>query len=143
MYNELSMMNRVFFLWLVLSAAFAAGAGAQSNVVMVTLDTTRADRMGFLGSKRGLTPHLDTLAREGAVFTRAYAQAPLTTVFHASLLTGSYPLYHTVDGFGVPLPASVLREGHSASTANCLDGPADFRGADETGRRLFRNRPAA
>jgi arylsulfatase A-like enzyme/Flp pilus assembly protein TadD len=82
-------------------------AVAQPNVVLLTLDTTRADRMGFLGSKRGLTPNLDSLAKEGVVFTRAYSQAPITTVAHASLLTGSYPLHHTVDGFGVPLPPTV------------------------------------
>jgi len=101
-------MKRHFLLAAVLFTACSARVPAQQpNIVIITLDTTRADRMGFLGSKKGLTPNLDALAREGAVFTRAYAQAPTTTVSHASLLTGSYPLYHTVDGFGVPLPASV------------------------------------
>jgi len=38
------------------------------NVIVITLDTTRADRMGFLGSKRGLTPNLDAMARQGVVF---------------------------------------------------------------------------
>ena len=49
------------------------------NVILITLDTTRADRMGFLGSKRGLTPNLDALARQSVVFTHAYCQVPLTT----------------------------------------------------------------
>jgi len=57
------------------------------NIILITLDTTRADRMGFLGSKRGLTPNLDALAHQSTVFTRAYAQAPLTTVSHATILT--------------------------------------------------------
>src|ERR1700682_2776668 len=48
------------------------------NVILITLDTTRADRMGFLGSNRGLTPHLDPMARQGLVFTRAYSHVPLT-----------------------------------------------------------------
>ncbi len=100
------MKRRLLFPVLFL-ACWPMAAAAQPNVVLITLDTTRADRMGFLGSKRGLTPNLDALAREGAVFTRAYSQAPITTVAHASLLTGAYPLHHTVDGFGVPLPASV------------------------------------
>src|SRR5208282_5656187 len=73
------------------------------NVILITLDTTRADRMGFLGSKRGLTPYLDALARESVVFTRAYAQVPLTTASHATILTGTYPQFHQVNDFGVPL----------------------------------------
>lgn len=66
------------------------------NIILITLDTTRADRMGFLGSKRGLTPNLDGLARQSVVFERAYAQAPLTSVSHATILTGTYPQYHLV-----------------------------------------------
>ena len=77
------------------------------DVLLITLDTTRADRMGFLGSARGLTPALDALARAGTVFTRAYAQAPITTVSHATILTGTYPPLNGVDDFGAPLPASV------------------------------------
>jgi arylsulfatase A-like enzyme len=70
---------------------------------LITLDTTRADRMGFLGSKRGLTPNLDALARQSVVFTHAYSQIPLTTASHATILTGTYPQYHQVNDFGVPL----------------------------------------
>ena len=73
------------------------------NVILITLDTTRADRMGFLGSKRGLTPHLDVLARQSVVFTRAYSQAPLTDVSHATILSGTYPQYHQVLTFPIPL----------------------------------------
>src|SRR5438128_50242 len=60
--------------------ALPAAAVERPNVVLVTLDTTRADRMGFLGSPRGLTPALDALARQGTVFEKAFAQAPITTV---------------------------------------------------------------
>jgi arylsulfatase A-like enzyme len=80
-----------------------AGSAAPPNIILITLDTVRADRMGFLGSKRGLTPHLDALARQSAVFTRAYSQVPLTTASHASILTGTYPQFHQVDDFQVPL----------------------------------------
>ncbi len=82
-------------------------AQVRPNVLLITLDTTRADRMGFLGSTRGLTPNLDALARTATVFMRAYAQAPITTVSHATILTGTYPPFHGVDDFGAPLPASV------------------------------------
>jgi arylsulfatase A-like enzyme/Flp pilus assembly protein TadD len=100
-------VRRVILL-LVLSAAICVPRAAIApNIVLVTLDTTRADRMGFLGSTRGLTPALDALARESLVFTRAYAQAPVTTVSHATILSGTYPLYHGVTDFGVPLGATV------------------------------------
>src|SRR3954471_12243475 len=73
------------------------------NIILITLDTTRADRMGFLGSQRGLTPNLDALANQSAIFTRAYSQTPLTTVSHATILTGTYPQFHLVNDFRVPL----------------------------------------
>src|ERR1035438_8922625 len=78
-------------------------APAPPNIILITLDTTRADRMGFLGSKRGLTPNLDELAKQSAVFTRAYAQVPITTSSHATILTGTYPQFHQVGNFGAPL----------------------------------------
>jgi choline-sulfatase len=73
------------------------------NIILITLDTTRADRMGFLGSKRGLTPHLDAMARQGVAFTRAYAHVPITTASHTSILTGTYPQFNRVNDFGIPL----------------------------------------
>jgi arylsulfatase A-like enzyme/Flp pilus assembly protein TadD len=77
------------------------------NVIVITLDTTRADRMGFLGSERGLTPNLDQLAKQGVVFTRAYSHVPLTPPSHATILTGTYPQFNHVNDFGVRLPADV------------------------------------
>ncbi len=91
------------------SERMAANAAAQKmgvplpNIVLITLDTTRADRMGFLGSTRGLTPNLDALAKQSAVFTHAYAQAPLTPASHATILTGTYPQFHQVLDFSLPL----------------------------------------
>jgi arylsulfatase A-like enzyme/Tfp pilus assembly protein PilF len=81
----------------------ATAKPALPNIILITVDTTRADRMGFLGSKRGLTPNLDALAKDGAVFTRAYSQAPLTPASHASILTGTFPQYHQVLTFLIPL----------------------------------------
>ena len=87
------------------ASALAAGAATapRPSVIVITLDTTRADRMGFLGSKRALTPNLDALARQSAVFTHAYAQAPLTPVSHATIFTGTYPQFHQVLDFPMPL----------------------------------------
>jgi arylsulfatase A-like enzyme/tetratricopeptide (TPR) repeat protein len=76
---------------------------AHPNIILFTLDTTRGDRMGFLGSNRGLTPNLDHLAEQSVVFTRAYAQVPLTTPSHAALLTGTYPQFNHIEDLGAPL----------------------------------------
>src|SRR6201981_192422 len=85
------------------SAPLNSRASSRPNVVLITLDTTRADRMGFLGSDRGLTPNLDVLAKQSVVFTRAYAQVPLTTPSHAALLTGTYPQFSHLEDLGAPL----------------------------------------
>jgi arylsulfatase A-like enzyme/Tfp pilus assembly protein PilF len=85
----------------------SAGAVTQPNIVLVTLESTRADRMGFLGSNRGLTPNLDGLARQSIVFERAYAQAPVTVVSHATILTGTYPQTHQVNEFASSLNTSL------------------------------------
>jgi arylsulfatase A-like enzyme/Tfp pilus assembly protein PilF len=74
-----------------------------TSLILITLDTTRADRMGFLGSKRGLTPNLDALALQSAIFTRAYSQVPLTTPSHAGMLTGTYPQFNHLEDLGMPL----------------------------------------
>jgi choline-sulfatase len=96
--------------WLcVLSVGMStlAAFGTSPNVVVITLDTTRADRMGFLGSRLGLTPNLDALAKQSAVFTHAYAQAPLTPVSHATIFTGTYPQFHQVLDFPMPLAKDI------------------------------------
>ena len=62
--------------------------------------------MGFLGSKLGLTPQLDALASQSVIFERAYSQAPLTPVSHATILSGTYPRFHGVRDFGSRLPES-------------------------------------
>jgi arylsulfatase A-like enzyme/Tfp pilus assembly protein PilF len=69
---------------------------APRNVILVTIDTLRADRVGIDGGPRGLTPTLDELGRNGAVFLDATAHAPLTVPSHASILTGRYPTAHGV-----------------------------------------------
>ncbi|MBM3284805.1 MAG: sulfatase, partial [Candidatus Aminicenantes bacterium] len=70
------------------------------NVLLVTLDTTRADRLGCYGYEKAKTPNLDFLAAKGVRFQNAYCQVPLTTPSHCSILTGTYPLYHQVRNNG-------------------------------------------
>jgi choline-sulfatase len=86
--------------FLLLAGSGAASFAAPPSIVLITLDTTRADRMGFLGSKRGLTPSLDALAKQSVVFTRAYAHVPLTTPSHATILTGTYPQFNQITDLG-------------------------------------------
>jgi len=94
---------RSFVCLLFLAGSSLASFAKPVNIILITLDTTRADRMGFLGSKRGLTPNLDSLAQQAAVFPRAYSQVPLTTPSHATILTGTYPQFNHVSDLGSPL----------------------------------------
>lgn len=91
----------------VVLTAYCAVCATKPSVLLITVDTTRADRMGFLGSKRGLTPNLDALAKQGVAFSRAYSQYPLTVPSHATILTGTYPQFHRVIDFGLPLVKSI------------------------------------
>jgi choline-sulfatase len=100
-------MRSLLCVLLLASSALAVPASPPPNIILITLDTTRADRMGFLGSERGLTPNLDVLARQSVVFTHAYSQVPITTASHATILTGTYPQFHQVNDFGVPLAADL------------------------------------
>jgi arylsulfatase A-like enzyme/Flp pilus assembly protein TadD len=71
------------------------------NVLLVTLDTTRADRLGCYGYEGAQTPVLDALANEGVVFDSAASHCPVTLPSHASMMTGLYPPRHGVRGNGV------------------------------------------
>jgi len=66
------------------------------NVVLVTLDTTRADHLGCYGYAHPTSPNIDALARRGVLFTQATSPAPLTLPAHSSIMTGMYPTYHGV-----------------------------------------------
>jgi choline-sulfatase len=66
------------------------------NVVLVTLDTTRADRLGIAGWPHARTPNLDALAHRGTWFPRCDSAAPITLPSHASILTGLFPPRHGV-----------------------------------------------
>ena len=61
------------------------------NVVLVTIDTLRADRLSSYGSEQVSTPHMDRLAREGVRFSNAATAVPFTLPAHSSIMTGTYP----------------------------------------------------
>lgn len=76
-------------------------AEARPNLVLVTLDTTRADRLGSYGYGAARTPHLDALARRGTRFARCDTSAPVTLPAHATILTGLFPPRHGVRDNGI------------------------------------------
>ena len=78
-----------------------------SAVVLITIDTLRADRVGAYGWQRARTPAIDGLAARGVRFDHAYAAAPITLPSHASLLTGLYPPQHGARHNGMRVAAGV------------------------------------
>jgi arylsulfatase A-like enzyme/Tfp pilus assembly protein PilF len=84
---------------LIMVSAFPNGKGMGAegmNLLIITLDTTRADRIGAYGHEEANTPNLDRLADGGIRFTDCYSPVPLTLPAHCSLFTGRYPLGHRV-----------------------------------------------
>ncbi len=93
------------FFGLLVCALFTCGCQEETgskplNIVLVTLDTLRADRVGCYGYAEAQTPHLDQLANRGVLFENAIAQVPLTPPSHASMFTGLYPTVHQVRDVG-------------------------------------------
>ncbi|MEN8181855.1 MAG: sulfatase, partial [Myxococcota bacterium] len=78
----------------VLAACTPAEPPPRPNVLLVTLDTTRADRLGAYGNPSGVTPNLDRLAAESIVYTHALAPSSWTLPSHASLFTGKFTSSH-------------------------------------------------
>src|SRR5262245_48008162 len=69
----------------------AGPAARHRNLLLITLDTTRADHLGCYGHAGGVSPNIDRIAAEGAIAQHAIAVAPLTLPSHASILTALYP----------------------------------------------------
>lgn len=92
---------------LVLAACLLGGCGGPlpPSLVVVTLDTVRRDHVGAYGDGRGLTPHLDALARRGLVYENAFTTMPTTGPAHVSLFTGLYPSEHGSLANGEPVAA--------------------------------------
>jgi arylsulfatase A-like enzyme/Tfp pilus assembly protein PilF len=106
---------------LTVLAAFPAAAQTPAkpalNVVLITIDTLRADHLGCYGYKQIKTPNIDGLAAEGARFERAFAVVPVTLPSHSSMLTGTYPMLSGMHDFSgnklsplQPTMASVLKQ---------------------------------
>lgn len=81
---------------LLLLAISPARASAPQNVILISVDTLRADRLGCYGYLANKTPNIDRWASEGILFRKAFSEYPLTLPAHSTLLTGTSPLHHGV-----------------------------------------------
>src|SRR5262245_62196361 len=77
-----------------------ASTSPQPSVLLITLDTTRADRLGCYGRANAGTPNLDRLAASGVRFNEAWSPAPITLPSHLSMMTGCTPVTHGVHDNG-------------------------------------------
>ena len=107
-----------------------SGVGTRLNLILISIDTLRADHMGIYGYAKNTTPQIDRFFADAVVFTRMYAQSPWTLPSHVSMLTGQYPSTHDVrygveqtGGFVHPIPdasltvAEILRDAGYATAA--------------------------
>ncbi|MGD2294756.1 MAG: sulfatase-like hydrolase/transferase [Candidatus Aminicenantes bacterium] len=127
-----------FLVSLVFLASFllsSPGEGStHTNVLLITIDTLRADRLSCYSDKHIQTPNIDSLAERGVLFTRAFAHTPTTLPSHANILLGTTPLYHGVHenvNFFVPEEHLTLAEylkAHGYATAAFVGAyPLDSR----------------
>ncbi|HEY7215709.1 MAG TPA: sulfatase-like hydrolase/transferase [Thermoanaerobaculia bacterium] len=119
------------------SGSESAGSGPShpgADVVLITIDTLRADAVGFAGNTRVQTPTLDRLAAAGRVFDDAHAHNVVTLPSHTNILTGLYPYQHGVrDNSGfvlsprIPTLAARLKQAGYATGAFVAAFPLDSR----------------
>jgi arylsulfatase A-like enzyme/Tfp pilus assembly protein PilF len=114
-------LRRSIFLLIACFLLACVGALAEvksaPNVVVITIDTLRADHLGCYGDKQIRTPNIDALAAEGTRFERAYTPVPVTLPAHTVIFTGTYPTLNGMHDFSgnklnatQPTLASVLRQ---------------------------------
>ena len=118
-------------LWLVLAllprAASLPAAGRPTPVILISVDTLRADHLSCYGYRSLSTPNLDSLARGGTVFEQISSQVPITLPSHVSLLTSSYPFVNGIEENGQVLAPgtntlATLLKRHGYRTAAFIGG---------------------
>jgi arylsulfatase A-like enzyme len=131
-----------------LLALAACSPPAIENVVLISIDTLRPDRLGIHGAERELTPVLDELGRRGVVFEQAIAQAPWTIPSHASMLTSQYPSVLGVGPYANPgklsaaaLTLAELFREHGYATAAITGGYVSRELGFDQGFDSFRETP--
>src|ERR1700680_551120 len=117
--------RRFAFLWIATLLIVCPGLLAESkpnlNVVIITIDTLRADHLGCYGYKQIRTPNIDALASESARFERAYTPVPVTLPAHTVIFTGTYPVFSGMHDFSgnklspkqLTLASVLKRQGYS------------------------------
>jgi arylsulfatase A-like enzyme/Tfp pilus assembly protein PilF len=127
--------------FLILLAALAcavcpifAAAPPQPNVVIITIDTLRADHLGCYGYKNIKTPNIDALASDSIRFEHAFTAVPVTLPSHSSIFTGTYPMLSGMHDFSAnklsptqPTLASVLKDNGYATAAVIASAVLDSR----------------
>jgi arylsulfatase A-like enzyme len=110
-----------FLVWM---PSASAASNSEPNVIVITVDTLRADHLGCYGYKKIRTPNIDALAADGARFERAYTAVPVTLPSHTVMFTGTYPMLNGMHDFAAnklgatqPTLASVLKENGYATAA--------------------------
>jgi len=93
---------------LTLLTCSLANAEPPSHVILISVDTLRADRLGCYQSERRLTPHIDGFAKTGTLFAAINSLVPLTLPSHVALFTSTYPFVNRVQENGVPLGANAI-----------------------------------
>ncbi len=132
---------------LTLARPATADEPKRPDVVLITIDTLRADALGFAGNRAVETPVLDRLAAQGRVFTSAHAHNVVTLPSHANILTGLYPYQHGIrdnSGFklgpSVPTLASVLQAAGYATAAFVAAYPLDSQFGLDRGFDVYDDR---
>ena len=101
----------------------SGGSQGRLDIVLITVDTLRADRLGSYGSERTATPNMDALAAEGVRFSNAASTVPFTLPAHSSIMTGTYPPYHGVrENVGYQLGAALPTVGEVLSQSGWATG---------------------
>ncbi len=133
-----------FLLAALLSCSRGRGGNQNLNVLLITVDTLRYDRVGYLDPRHARTPNMDGLAARSLVFTRAFAHNPVTLPSHANILTGATPLHHGVsDNSGFRLDGkfttlATLLKGRGYDTAAFIGAfPLDSRFGLDQGFDLY------
>lgn len=136
--------------WLFVLGPGKRGKAARdrdANILLITLDTTRPDRLGAYGYGKAVTPNIDEISRQGVLFRNAYAPVPITFPSHASMFTGTYPLFHKVrnNGTYVLVPqaetlAEILKAAGYATSAFVSSFTLDSRFGIDQGFDVYDDR---
>jgi len=133
--------------WALANLARPKEAPRNPNLVIITIDTVRADFLGAYGYPELVTPNLDALAKQSIIFNRAYSTAPRTSPSHASIFTSRLPSEHSVIFNGIDMPGKIdaslpilaghLKDAGFATAAVVSAPPVGHRHGFSRGFRFF------